>query len=300
MIFTYNYAPPGTVTNNFSVTQKASLTARDCSSDSYLNGCPPGWNDTLCGNDEAYCQPFERGDMLCHQFRFNMLRYTALEFYYVNCQATINPEQPLNAAWYTYQQASLGRGQGYVQNICIDTSLLPEDLKCFYIVVKVTGCEEPPEPGVECRDPVVLGSYCTEQYCEVRCNQKTITLQGTYTNRDCFGNYYGLLPGNVANIYQPQFRIPGEIYADGYSYEETIVGDLRTAMDLREKYVVLIGKIPPYVAQQIAQAIGGQRRYIDGVEYVAISGLEKNYQEGRSWIPVLTAYRECDNNFTCV
>jgi hypothetical protein len=297
-VIVYTYPTAAVSSDNLSATQKTTLVVKDCSADSYTNDCPPGWNDTLCASDSAYCTPFERGDVLCHQFRFNPRRFTSIELFYVDCEAAENPEQPLPAEWYTWQTGFDPNNKGGIQNLCINTAEIPTSVRCFYLLLKVYGCRNP-VLGVECSEPVLLGTRCTEPYCEVKCNQETLLMESSYSKYDCFGNYYGPLTGNIPNIFSNAIRVPANIESDNFVFSETYVGLTVTAKSMKERFTLRTYPVPPYVAERMAWVAGGMDVTIDGTVYEELTTLEKNNEDGRMWIIKTTCAIKCENNFTC-
>ena len=286
----HNPARPATFDNK-SYTVKTTLIARDCSTDT-VPTCEQ-WDGTLCPNDECYTQPFEVGDKLYLQYHFNPFIYKGALYYLVNCATGVATQSTsLPEGVFTVQNGATPDRKRHT-NIVIDTSLLGDEWECFYLRIDLYDCVSPPD---ECD---MIGQHCSEPWCRVQCDQKTLLLEGSYTKYDCFGRFYGTFNNGNQSIFRAQVRIPAELIKDTYTFEEKLVGKTRNQKNLKTQFTLMSRKLPPYVAEELAATFGGMVTYIDGEAYTGALKLEKAFDEGTMWIIKTTVLQECDNSFLC-
>jgi hypothetical protein len=261
--------------------------------DTVPNGCNGGWNETHCQQDDDYCQPYLPGDKLYLQFHFSAKDYPQLQYFIVCCDTEVEtPVTSIHGLAITQSGTTDDEARDDIQNLIINTALVP--CACFYVKVKLFDCPL----GEPCSEPVA--EHCTEPWCAVRCDEPTLLISGTYTVRDCFGNYYGAFSsGGGNNNFEMQVRVRGTLELVGYDFTEQKVGLDNARKDVTNRYLLRTEKLPPYVAEQLAAAFGGQQTFIDGTEYMGALKLEKNFEEGAMWIVNTTLIKICENPFFC-
>lgn len=297
--YTYTYPlPGGGTTYNNSYTTKKLFTPLDCSLDTILGDCGDSWNDTKCANDSFYCNPYAEGDFLYFQFKYSgLIRQRTFTVEAVRCPdgaSTILTE----GFHYTLEEGN-GPGRKNYQNFKIITGRMPYD--CFILKFYVEGCPISYTDEGPCPRTVVLATWCTDQYCPVKCDEETLLLEAEYVKYDCFGHYYApFITGSPTNSHKSQVRIRAELFKEAFNFEETLIGDEVSRKDLKTKYT-LMGheQVPPYIAERIAETFGGRYLYIDSVKYENGVNIEKNNDQGQSWIVKTTVFGNCENNFSC-
>jgi hypothetical protein len=270
--------------NNTKITKKE-IYFKDCSFEDLHPEACSAWGQTKCPADSMYCQPYVKGDIIYNQFAYNPETMSEFQITIINMETGLADESVL----ITEQSGPDGE-KNYFYNFNIDTNYLSDTTSCFQIMMSYT------EDGEE-------KTVYSEPYCVIRCEQKSILVEGTYTNKDCNGHYYGLIDG-YASIYRSLFRVRGEVVKVGFDFEETknVTPSQNYTVKSRtmSRYRVYVEKIPPYVAEQLAQCFGSQNLYIDGVQYEKPSKMSKDFDEGQSWIPLLEVTKACDQiDFTC-
>jgi hypothetical protein len=87
---------------------------------------------------------------------------------------------------------------------------------------------------------------------------------------------------------------------DGYDTSETNVNGIITSVTQKKKYTIYSDKIPPYVAEQIARAAGSKTFIVDSIEYTRPAQINKDFDQGLSWIPRMQVTKECSSlDLTC-
>jgi hypothetical protein len=305
------------VQDNNTYANKRIFTIKPCENTLIENNISDLWNNNLCSQDSAYCQPWITGDKLYFQFRNDRDESASKILSLINKETgAIIP----NTGFMTSQDGVDQDGTSYY-NVIIDTTTLTDC--CFYLRITLFFCT--PDPAilescittkVDAGETLSQATYdcmvqlCneenveeifTEPFCKVECGD-TILIEGIYPKYDCDLNYYGYFDDdyNPLNSYKCQVRVFGEITKENYSIVETIVNEDRNSTKMTSQYRLMTPKIPPYVANQMANAFNAQQVFIDGVEYKRAILLEKNNSDGNMWVINTTLVKICsDIDFLC-
>lgn len=307
--------------DNGTYANKRIFTIKACENTLIANNLSDLWNENLCAQDEAYCQPWVPGDKLYFQFRNDRDESSTKIIDLINKDTG---EIISSTGMITTEEGVDAEGTSYY-NVIIDTTNL--EICCFYMRLTSFFCDVDPTLLANCitdatspdnPNPKTLAQatydcmvqLCneenieeifTEPYCRVIC-EETVLIEGTYPKYDCDLNYYGLFDSDYfpTNSYKCQVRVMGEINKQSYNITETILNEEKQASKMNSVYKLLTPKIPPYVANQIANCFNAQHLYIDGVEYKRGVVIEKNNDVGNMWIINTDLQRICDTiNFLC-
>lgn len=321
---TYNLAV--SPQDNGSFINKRIYKIKECENTLIQNNLADLWNNNLCAQDEAYCQPWIAGDKIYFQYRNDRDESFSKIIKIINQEnGQIIPNSGLDADNNPYTIITTEEGQdindtSYL-NVIIDTTNIP--VCCFYLRISLFFCEPDPALLSDCISSGVAGGKTLEQatydcmvdlcneeniveifsepYCKVTC-ENTVLITGTYPKYDCDLNYYGIFNDDYMdnNSFTISVRVPGEIVQENYNITENIVNDDKTSSKMQSGYRLMTPKIPPYVANQIANAFNAQHLYVDGVEYKRGVSIEKNNDQGFMWIINTTLLRICDDiDFAC-
>jgi hypothetical protein len=323
--FNYTVAIAYVAESNNTLIAKREVKFKDCSVWNIPENCGL-WNNQKCGSDQDYCQPFLEGDKIFGQVVMPA-SYAGFAALQVFDSATGN-EVVMPAGGIVTQIGKDPDGIRYL-NYVIDTSLLPAGTRCWFLRMTMWECRQEIKPSqafINCveakvQDDVPLQQailecgnercpdnsviHTSEPFCLVDCAQvSTILIEGVYAKFDCDGFYYGPmtnLAGNpMANIYQLSVRVFGEVEANGHIYARTTQGGILTKIARSKSFVVYFDIIPPYVADVLGRVFGGKTVTIDGAEYLPPDRIDKNFEEGRSWLPKLAVTQECaEQDLTC-
>lgn len=277
---TYTYTPTLVAQSNNSYIVKREIVVVDCDPTPAIGSCDL-FNNTKCGNDECYAQPFISGDILSFQWRFASP---------ASFGATL-VDADFNTIAYTVPSTTFGTGtdekyQAY-QWLNVDTSLIPSNVDYFHLKVVYDDAE-----------------WFSEPFERVTCNDETIYLVATHnTGRDCFKNYHNnpVSVSNSSNYYNSQTRIYGTLEKVGNSVSKEIVEDVEISTTVEQTFLLRTSrKVPQYVADKITEIFSGKILYIDGEIYLPGTGIEKDFDEGKSWIISTEVRQTCTtNNFKC-
>lgn len=290
----FDYIEPVSYTlqDNNSYAYKRDFLFKSCDFQTLNPSACSAWISEKCDSDREYCQPFVSGDIIYNQIPYNPFSFNTFEISLLNIVTGEEPDLPSDTiTTQEYYNASLD----YFLNFNIDTSKV--DFSCFQIKLKLGFSDGK-------HDPVFQVSY-SEPYCKIKCEQKSILVEGTYPSIDCNGHFYGVFVGGYQSIYKSIFRIYGEVIKVGFDFEQVQSVTPRQPYTTKgrtiSRYRLYTSKIPPYVSEQLAQCFGAQFLFIDGEQYLKPSRMNKDFDEGASWIPLVDLVKECDQiDFTCV
>lgn len=308
--------------NDTRITKKV-YTFKNCGQWGLDDGCS-GWNFNKCPNDDDYCQPYVVGDKLYMQY---LIPATWTGFAAIQ-MIDNNGEVVAHGASMVTQIGKDAEGLRYV-NIIIDTALLP-GVTCFYFKLTFWDCKQFVTPNANFAACVALRLiagdtlaeaiiHCgnlacdsdnqkivySEPYCEVRCDEPTVLIEGEYSKYDCENYYYGELINLVnlsaiVNQYLLKFRVRGFLELDDYETTETEVNGVVTKVSQKKKFTFYTDKVPPFVAEQLARAAGSKQFIMDDVDYDRPANITKDFDQGLSWIPKLVLTKKCDDiDLTC-
>lgn len=146
-------------------------------------------------------------------------------------------------------------------------------------------------------ETVVENETCQTVWYEFAGCQQTVKVEGLHGEQDCKGYYYG---GTVR--FRDRYRIWASLETTGYSTEKTVnENDIVTDFTQYEKWLLRFMKGHPYpIAQRLANTITGSQIYFDDNEYVNISDLDKNNENGLNWWSQITMERlACEKSTGC-
>lgn len=315
--YTYTINKATVLQDNRTYANKRIFKIKECENTLIQNNLTDLWNENLCGQDEAYCQPWVEGDRIYFQYRNDRDESFTKIVKLINKETGEIISTPLSV---TTEDGVDANGTSYL-NVIIDTTNL--EICCFYLRISLFFCDVDPTLLANCiasqadsplsADTIFYNcmvSLCGEEnivevfsepYCKVIC-EDTLLIQGTYPKYDCDGGYHGPFDEdyNPDNSYTLSIRVVGEINQENFQIAETIVNDDKTASKMTSTYRLMTPKIPPYVARQIANCFNAQVLTIDGIEYKRGVAVEKNNDQGNMWIINSQLLRICDDiNFTC-
>lgn len=284
----FDYIVPITYTaeNNNSKIISREFLFKECTFEELNPGACSKWLSEKCLADSAYCQPYVQGDVIYNQIKYNPNLVSDFSIDIIDMETGITHTLIISS-----QKANTNEKNYFFNfNFSTDQSIF-NTVKCF--VIKLTKNPKT-DPSIEYSEP----------YCVVKCDQKTILVEGTYTGYDCNGHFYGKFSNGQQSIYRSVFRVYGEVVKTGFDFEvqenTTPKSTFTTKSRTISVYKMYVSKIPPYVAEQLAQCFGAQYVYVDGVQYDKPSKMSKDFDEGQSWIPLVELRRKCEQiDFTC-
>lgn len=321
--YLYNASLAQTPEDNRTYARKRIYKVKECEDTLTPNNLEALWNCNLCGQDDAYYQPFVKGDIFSFQYRRDVppgfVAYQIIDAStdepIVNDDQTQIGLQP----FLTIEEGQDEQATSFI-NVIVDTTNLPLD--CWYLRTTLFNCEPDEELLEECiTEQMNQGMnqeqaefHCWTELCEghieevltepfklVKC-ERTIKIEGYYPKYDCDGNYYGEFVDDYfpTNSFKPIVRIPGEVVQDAYAFIETIVDEEKTGSKQTAKYKLLSQKLPPYVVAQLARIFNSKYVLIDDVKYLRGITLTKNNDEGQMWMLREDIFIDCEKiDFNC-
>lgn len=316
----YTFVLSNTEETNETLVAKKVIRVLDCQNNITQNELCNLWNFSHCPNDDDYCQPFIKGDIIYKQL-FIPKNYFKYMFVHVIDMETGEDSPALTAA--TTSEKGFDSNENEFRNLIINTTD-PGTTKCFYIKIVGYTCDFKGDDltafnscvsdlqadgyTLKQAQEICLSSMCSdgqeiiysEPYCLVAC-QNTIEIKGFYPNYDCNGNFYGAFAsGSATNSFVPRMRIFGVVEPADFLVEETVVNKKRKAAKKIKTVNLMSKKIPFYVVEQLANIFASQVVTVEGEEYLGAVSLSKNNDEGMMWIIKTTLQQECDTiNFSC-
>lgn len=315
---TYSYAVSVDLTPEDTLTfaAKRNYKIKECN-DSLVSNEAGLWCNNLCGQDEAYCNPFVKGDKIYFQYFADTAFWKVLPKIYDDATGLIIPSEA-----YITKELGIDINGNFYLNVILDTTDLPID--CFSMQTYVFVCEPneltydacvlnaislgatPEEAELEC-SITVCGSgtsiVYSEPYCSIPC-ERSILLEGIYPTKDCNGQFYGAFEPNIlyspTNSHKLQIRIPAELIKENFQFVSTVVNNNKQKSTQTDVYLLKSVKIPPYVAEKIATCFNAKQLFIDGIEYISGAEVTKNNDFGQMWIINNQLTKKCSEiNFTC-
>lgn len=279
----------------------------DCSptrKDWLLTECNEQWNCTKKKFDLPYYLPFESGDIIMLQTLFN-------DGY------NINPKNPSDTDLIDISFLDEGgdvvdgltisnickvmvgwNGEQSYQVISIDTAQLPNDLRCFTVMIKAIKAVRDGYGNVTSTS--VSDQVCTEHFRIVECDT-TIKVRSLYDRYDCFGNWYGA-PITYAGdylIYNNTLRYDGFIRDSGMQVTKEADGDNITSITTRKTFdLTLRNPIPPYLKNTLyGQHFSGLVLLVDGIEYKVTEAQTEAF--GNMFKVQQEVWQECSSGKMC-
>lgn len=263
------------------------------------------WNNLLCGADDPFYIPYERGDVIPIQFNVpdnyhadpSILTHGFKDSlggnYYVIAELQGADGLPItdNAddLAVSYYVSYIER-YGSFQTLFLNTTLLDESLECWRI--KFTFLAIDPISMLE----VVDLEIWTEYYQPVNPCRESVAITSTYSVTDCFGNYYREFENFLGTDNPPYYnfmRLNGEVEFTGDT-EDITENDRKfpIAKDITENYRVTAGIIPPYYAKRLSQVVRGSEVKVEGVTYQNFE-YSKDNDDSREFYIELTFDKIC-------
>lgn len=151
--------------------------------------------------------------------------------------------------------------------------------------------------------PLTPYSIYTEGFQLTRCDD-TVLIQGEYTLKDCFGQYYGDNVEGIGNWgpFYYQYRLRGYLEMDSVSIQKEFVGTQERTVSSQtvEKYTLKTQRLPLQVVKMLSNMLSAPNVTIDGVDYVVDGDLTKNNDVGNQWFLEIPLRRNnCSQTFGC-
>lgn len=256
---------------------------KDCNSFVTLNQQGQGYNVNKCPNDDCYFQPFIKGDIIYHQIIVDTTKYVSAGFELID----LSSGQPFEGdveVILSYSKYPDDRNLYF--SAAINTTEF--DSKCWYLKIILLKEDDSEE------------IVTSEPYTEVKCNEETIVIEGSYDKYDCNGVYYDDFEGDLPGNFKLKFRVRGTVEPNGYSFDNVFNGNTKIRSTQSRRFTLFTEKVPSYVAEQIAAALNSESFKIDDIEYKGSLKLDKNFDEGSGWIIKEDIFIDCDEiNFSC-
>jgi hypothetical protein len=152
-------------------------------------------------------------------------------------------------------------------------------------------------PMGEITETKVTYEQCsTAWYQFVNC-ELTVKIEGLHGEIDCRGYYYG---GEIR--FRDRYRIWASLEINGYRTDKTInENEVVTEFKQFEKWLLRLTKGHPAVMmERIANTFVGSQVFLEDNEYVNISDIEKNNEQGLHWWSQVTLERlNCEKSTGC-
>ena len=143
----------------------------------------------------------------------------------------------------------------------------------------------------------VEAATCSTAWYNFTTCESTVKVEGLHGEYDCKGYYYG---GTIR--FRDRYRIWASLEINGYSTEKTTnENDVVTEFTQYEKWLLRLMKGHPLpIMERMANTLTGSEVYFDDNEYVNISDLDKNNEQGFHWWSQLTMERKnCEKSTGC-
>lgn len=314
--YTYNEPIVYAAQDNKTYATKRTYKIAECGETLTANNASDLWCNNLCSQDEKYCNPFVAGDKIYFQFRNDTVNYWKILPKIHN--GTTGELIPSDA--YVTTETGTDENDNYYMNVIVDTSILPID--CWYLKIYLLECEvnetlynncvadaiaggaTPEQAEFECSIDLCgagVTEWISEPYCAHPCDE-TLLIEGVYPVKDCEGNYYGLFQDDyfATNSFKYQVRIVGELIKQSFNFDTVIVNKKKQKSTKKDVYQLTSLKIPPYVAERIANCFNAEELYINGVAYDSGAQIEKNNEFGQMWIINTQVTKDCSQiSFNC-
>lgn len=319
--YTYNETVVYAAQDNKTYAAKRTYKIAECGETLIANNASELWCNNLCSQDEKYCNPFVKGDKIYFQFRNDTVDYwKILPKIYNGTTGEIIASND-----YISTETGTDENDNYYLNIIVNTGSAGGSdfpLDCWYMKVYLFECDVNEELYSDCVTAALaegktqeeaefecsvelcgsgVSEIITEPYCLHPCDE-TLLIEGVYPVKDCEGNYYGVFQDDyfATNSFKFQVRIVGELIKQSFNFETTIVNRTKQKSTKKDVYQLTSHKIPPYVAERIANCFNAQELYIDGVAYDSGAQIEKNNEFGQMWIINTQVTKNCEQlNFEC-
>lgn len=237
------------------------------------------WNCNRCGSSAEFYAPFERGDIIPFQTNFadnynspNSVLTAGIKGnispvnYYVEIELqdgngtaiSTNADDFCSDYYVAYSDET-----GSIQTWYINTGLFPANLKCFKIKITYYRLTS----GI----PTIERVIYSDEFRENTSCRNTVLIQSTYSDSDCFGNFYGISNNyfGTNNIpFYNSIRLFGDVEFVGEDDEtETNDRGIVIKRTIRERYQIESGLYPAYFVKRISQTVRGNAIFVDAVEY---------------------------------
>ena len=267
-----------------------------------------GWGCNLCGADQNYKIPFQRGNVLPFQTTFADNRNDTPENLVFGFKDTLNQtnfwvqvevlDESGNVVfdlvdlfcddYYVAHSENIGS----VQTWFLNTAFLPVSLKCWRL--RVTYYKFNQITLVQEVERVIFTEYFEEV---IDCNKEFSAFSSTYDDADCNGAIYSQFSnflGTNNPAYYNFLLVEGQVEFVGSS--TNVESEADTGKILRREKVdnfQLLGTlVAPFYAKMLDVVTNGNTILVDGVEYKNFS-FGKNNDASRNWVLQLTFEQSC-------
>ncbi len=274
--------------------------------------CGEEWNCNLCPGESPYFIPFGDNDVI--PFQLNLLDQVNIDpnnlqagfetanstSHYISV-CLINPDtQAPIIGFETVDTFSSEYWVGYdakkgsYQTWFLNTSLLPIDLKCFAMKVKLFRIN-PDTNDLEQYDEI-----CSEPFKrEFNCRENTFTIESEYNTTDCFNRCYKVLENTLGNADTAfynfwRFRGVANKYIGNSTVKNLTDNDVEISKEIIENYRLKINLSPPYIAKALGTITCGQRVLVNSESYTNFSDIGEPPKELRSFVSTLDYQKVCE------
>lgn len=235
------------------------------------------WNCAKCSGDKAFFLPVFSTDELPFQFQYDdtvnadpaapvygwQESATPANEYYMaarildcNCGAVdgMDSVDAFCTAWGVAHDESAGS----FQYLKVDVGLLPVELCCF--ILQVEQYVKDPETGNVVLDQIITsGPYLRADSAEcVPCEDETLLISGAWKVADIWGRRYDIEFG-AGVFFENVVRLPGNIVYVGTSTDVTYDGEVEVKTTVRQKYRLILGGVPPMIAEWVSIILGSNK-----------------------------------------
>jgi len=287
-----------------------------------LCDCEDSWNCRLCSNDLPFWNTVNAGDQIFFQFQQpdqangidpddpgvfgwgDQARYKVFR-----CCDDVEIVLPLSEVpnYYVglYEQKNYKGESSFfnIQQIQFDVNAIINagfngdfgSDNCFYFKFEFATNKTRTEFEEFCSEPFKLNS----------CLQSTILTEGIYSNKDCFGYFYGAPVWSVGDpfFYSNQYRVKGVLELQNFEIEKEVVTRqlLATNSQQCENYTLNTYNIPKEVAKILSGIFAAREVYLDSIVYQVEGSVDKNNEIGSQWY-LSTKFKRCEcyQDFSCL
>lgn len=303
--------------DNDTYINKDQVLIKDCSGIINENSECDGYNFNRCPNDDAYCQPFEKGDEIFFQFPLDTRKHKTIFASIIDTSTGEEIEVDIET------QKDTDEDRNTYFNVVVNTNqAIFDTVTCWYLKLKLYGCvlsgnvyntclAEKQSGGMtlleaqkECYSEMcaISDQITSEPYCITRCNESTLLIEAYYPKWDCDNYYYGPFPTipPTRNMYRLKVRVRGTLESNGFLLEEVVNSTKKVKGKQSERFLLRLEGIPYYVARQLARCLNAESFTIDGETYTGALKLDKDFEEGLTWYIKENVFKDCPEiNYSC-
>lgn len=283
---------------------------------------------TKCGSDEDFCVPYVLGDFIYFQTQLfdstNPIPFNPVFGWNGDTVTAAFRAQLLDvdgnvltsditdfASSYMVAHSPIGSdltGGFSYQQFIVDTALIKATYGVECWSLRVNSFVD--SGGGQVENRVVY----SEPYCEVKCDDGTVKVNGEFDDLDCCGNYYALpneisqftfsSVGNAVFQFDNTQRYYAFLIQTGFGVtKESFDNEVTRSTRVSAWELQLTKPIPPYMANIFTnQHFAARKVFIDDVEYLAAGTIENRLDSRNTRMFLFDAdfTQECDNSFNCI